>query len=255
MASRGEQRREARKKGGSEMTKFYYTLGIVAVIGVAIVAYSVGSQAMSTAATQPVDVEGLDDMSKLVAMAQGVTKGEESAPITIVEFADYSCPGCAQFDMTVKPQLELQYVQTGKAKFVFYDFPLTSIHPHSFLAARAARCAGDQGKFWEYQDLLFRHQAEWATKNSVEGDFDNFAEQAGLDMDAFNSCVNSDAHADVVSANMRLASELGINQTPTIMVSAGKGMARRLTNYDYQSISAEVERLLAEMNADTAGGN
>ncbi len=80
MASRGEQRREARKKGGSEMTKFYYTLGIVAVIGVAIVAYSVGSQAMSTAATQPVDVEGLDDMSKLVAMAQGVTKGEEERP-------------------------------------------------------------------------------------------------------------------------------------------------------------------------------
>jgi protein-disulfide isomerase len=155
--------------------------------------------------------------------------------------------------MTVKPQVELQYVQTGKAKFVFYDFPLTSIHPHSFLAARAARCAGDQGKFWEYQDLLFRHQAEWATKNSVEGDLDNFADQAGLDSDSFNACVNSDAHADVVSANMRLAYELGINQTPTIMVSAGKGMARRLTNYDYQGISAEVDRLLAEMNTPSGG--
>jgi len=254
VASRGEQRREARKKGGSEMTKFYYILGIVAVIGVAIVAYSVGSQAMSTAATQPVDVEGLDDMTELVKLAQGVTRGDEDAPITIVEFADYSCPGCGTFALTVKPQVMNQFVETGKAKFIFYDFPLTSIHPHSFLAARAARCAGDQGKFWEYQDQLFRHQAEWATKNSVEGDLDNFAEQSGLDLDAFNTCVNSDAHADVVSANMRLAFELGINQTPTIMVSAGKGMARRLANYDFQGISTEVDRLLADMNG-TTGGN
>jgi protein-disulfide isomerase len=253
VASRGEQRREARKKGGSEMTKFYYILGIVAVIGVAVVAYSVGSQAMSTAATQPVDVEGLDDMTKLVELAQGVTEGDQNAPITIVEFADYSCPGCGQFALTVKPQVVSQFVQTGKAKFVFYDFPLTSIHPHSFLAARAARCAGDQGKFWEFQDLLFRHQAEWATKNSIEGDLDNFAEQTGLDLDAFNACVNSDAHADVVSANMRLGNELGINQTPTVMVSAGKGMARRLSNYDFQGIAAEVDRLLADVNAPKGG--
>jgi len=253
VASRGEQRREARKKGGSEMTKFYYILGIVAVIGVAIVAYSVGSQAMSTAATQPVDVEGLDDMTELVKLAQGVTTGDQNAPITIVEFADYSCPGCGQFALTVKPQVLSQFVETGKAKFVFYDFPLTSIHPHSFLAARAARCAGDQGKFWEFQDLLFRHQAEWATKNSIQGDLDNFAEQSGLDLDAFNSCVNSDAHADVVSANMRLGYELGINATPTVMVSAGKGMARRLGNYDFKGISDEVERLLADMNPQNGG--
>jgi protein-disulfide isomerase len=145
-------------------------------------------------------------------------------------------------------------VETGKAKFVYHDFPLTSIHPHSFLAARAARCAGDQGKFWQYQDLLFRHQSEWATKNSIDGDLRNFSDQAGLDTDAFESCLNSDAHADVVSANLRLATELGINSTPTVMVSPGKGMARMLGGWDFRAVQAEVERLLQEMGG-TAGGN
>ena len=231
------------------MTRFYYVLGVVAVIGVGIVAWSVGSQAMATAATQPVDVPGLDNMTTLVKMAEGVTVGESSAPITILEFADYSCPACGQFALTTKPQVEQQYVKTGKAKLTYYDFPLTSIHPHSFLAARAARCAGDQGKFWDYQNTLFRHQAEWATKNSVNGDLRNFAEQTGLDVDAFESCLNSDAHADVVSANMRLGDELGINATPTIMVGTGKGMPRIIGGYDFRSVQAEVERLLQELNA------
>lgn len=237
------------------MTRFYYILGIVAVIGVGIVAWSVGSQAMGTAATQPVDVEGLDDMATLVELARGVTEGDANAPITIMEFADYSCPACGQFALVTKPQVLKQYIETGKAKFVYQDFPLTSIHPHSFLAARAARCAEDQEKFWDYQDLLFRHQSEWATKSSVNGDLKNFAEQGGLDVDAFESCLNSEAHADVVSANLRLATELGINSTPTIMVSAG-GMARMLGGYDFRAVQTEVERLLTEMNgSDDTGGN
>ncbi len=256
MASRGEQRREARKKGGSEMTRFYYILGIVAVIGVGIVAWSVGSQAMGTAATKPIDVEGLDDMGKLVELAEGVTLGEPNAPITIMEFADYSCPACGQFALVTKPQVLKQYIETGKARFVYHDFPLTSIHPHSFLAARAARCAGDQAKFWDYQDLLFRHQSEWATKNSVDADLKSFAEQAGLDVGDFESCLNSDAHADVVSANLRLATELGLNGTPTIMVSPGKAMSRILGGYDFRAVQTEVDRLLQEMgDTGSTGGN
>lgn len=255
MASRGEQRRAARDKGGnSEMTKFYYILGVVAVIGVGIVAYSVGSKALGTAATEPVDVEGLDDMTKLVSLAQGITKGSENAPITIVEFADYSCPSCGAFSIQVKPLVFNQLIDTGKAKFVYYDFPLTSIHPHSFLAARAGRCANDQGQFWAYQDEAFKVQNSWALKTGdVTGDLTQFAENLGLDKDQFEQCLNSDAHADVVSANMRLGFELGVDATPTIMVSAGKGMARRLNNVSFDAIKAEVDRLEQEMASDTTG--
>jgi protein-disulfide isomerase len=188
-------------------------------------------------------------MKTLVDMAQGVTKGEQDAPITIVEFGDYSCPACGTFALQVQPQLELQYVQTGKAKFIFYDFPLTSIHPHSFLAARAARCAGDLGKFWEYHDVLYKNQTRWATKASVMDDLNDYAQQVGLDQDAFSTCLNSDAHADVVSANLRLGYELGVDGTPTIMVSEGKGMARRVNDFSFAGIKAVVD----DMIQDAAG--
>lgn len=234
------------------MTKFYWVLGAVAVIGVAAVGYSVGSNSFGSAATEPVIVEGLDDPAQLMSLAQGITKGDADAPITIVEFADYQCPGCGAFALQVKPQLELQYITTGKAKFVYYDYPLISIHAHSFLASRSARCANDMGKFWEYQDQLFRNQSSWAAKTSVEGDFVDFAEAVGLDRGGFEACMKSDAFADVVTANMRLAEELGIQGTPTIMVSRGNGMARRLMSFDFPAIKQIVDDVLAEIEAEKA---
>lgn len=253
MASRGEQRRESRDSGGSSMTKFYWILGAVAVIGIGTVGYSVGSNTLGTAATEPVDVEGLDNMETLVALAQGVTKGDPDAPITIVEFADYQCPGCGSFAMSVKPQIDLMYVETGKAKFVYYDFPLISIHAHAFLAARAGRCADDQGRFWEMQDALFRNQPNWSTKAQVQGDFIDFSEDAGADPEVFEACLKSDAHAEVITANMQLGEALGITGTPTVMISQGRGMARRLQSFDFGSIQSVVEDLLQEMEAAPVG--
>jgi len=245
VANRAEQRREAREKGGSEMTKFYYVFGAVFVVGAAAVMYSLGANSFGAAASEPIEIEGLDDMSTLVALAQGVTKGDPDAPVTIVEFADYQCPGCGSFALSVKPQIDLSYVETGKAKFVYYDFPLISIHAHSFLAARTARCAADQDRFWDYQNLLFRNQANWAADSAPMGKFLGYAADLGMDEQAFEGCVKSDRHADVVSANMRLAYELGIDGTPTVMISAGGGMARRLNSFDFQSIQSVVEELLA----------
>lgn len=240
------------------MTKFYWILGAVAVIGVAVVGYSVGSNSFGTAVAEPVEVEGLDDMETLVDMAQGVTRGDPNAPVTVVEFADYQCPACGAFALSVKPQVDLTYVQTGKVRFVYYDFPLTQIHAHAFLAARAGRCAGDQGKFWEYHDILFRNQPSWASQQTVVGTFVDYGEEIGLDVDAFEACVKSDRYADVISANMRLGYELGVDGTPTIMVSRGQGMARRLSNFDFQSIQSVVEAYLAEVDgsgAEEGAGN
>ena len=170
MSNRAEQRREAREEGGSDMTKFYWVFGAVAVIGVGSVMYSMGDS-LGTAVSEPIEIEGLDDMATLAELAQGVTKGDPEAPITIVEFADYQCPGCGSFALSVKPQIDLTYVETGKAKFVYYDFPLVSIHNFSFLAARAARCAADQDKFWDYQTELFRNQPMWAADPAPMGRF------------------------------------------------------------------------------------
>ena len=252
MASRGEQRREAREGGGSAMTRFYWIMGVVAVAGIALVGYAIGSGGSGRAAVEPVDVEGLDNMETLVAMAQGVTRGEVDAPVTIAEFADYQCPACATFGLLVKPQLDLAYVQSGKARYVFYDFPLTAIHAHAFLAARAGRCANDQGRFWEFQQVVLRNQSTWSPKQQVQGDFAQYAADAGADRSTFEACLRSDAHADVVTANMRLGEELGVQGTPTVMVSMGRGMARRVPRTDFASIQAVVEEFLAE-RAGTGG--
>lgn len=256
MASRAEQRRESRNSGGSGMTKFYWILGAVAVIGVGVVGYQIASSKMSTAATAPVDLQGLDDPQALMRAAQGITKGDANAPVTIIEFGDYECPACGTFALTVQPQIENVYVATGKAKFVFYDFPLVSIHPPSFIAARAARCANDQDRFWQFHDELYRKQTDWVPQANPVSKFIGYAKGLGMDTDAFDQCVNSDRHADVVTANLRLAQQLGLDGTPTIMVGLEKAMPRRLGDrFDFQAVKDVVDPLLAEAAAtkDTTG--
>lgn len=239
--SRSEERRRARESGSSDMRKFYMIFAAVAVIGVGAVGYSVGTDAMGTTVSEPVAVEGVEDMERLVELARGVTKGEESAPVTIVEFGDFQCPACGQFARSVKPQIELTYVDQGRAKFVFYDYPLVGMHPNAFIGARAARCAEDQERFWEYHDALFQNQSRWSTEADPAGTLVEYAETAGLDADAFESCLRSDRHAELVSANMELGKQLGVTGTPTVMVNAG-GQTRRVGN-SFQAIQAAIEQL------------
>jgi protein-disulfide isomerase len=228
------------------MKKFYYLFGIVAVVGIGVVGYSVGSSVLSSAATEPLEIAYESD-EELVAAAQGVTLGNEDAAVTIVEFGDYQCPGCGSFAMTVKPQIDALLVQSGEAKFVFYDFPLVSIHPNAFLAARAARCAGDQDGYWEYHELLFRNQTRWSGATMPMSAFEDYAAEAGLDEGSFASCLNSDRYADVVSANMQLGQRMGVGGTPTVLLNAG-GELRRLNNYDFQSIQDAIESMTSEGN-------
>ena len=219
------------------MKKFYVIFAVIAVLGIGAVGYSVGSNSFGTPSTELVEVDGLDDMEVLAEIAQGVTKGDEDAPFTIIEFGDYQCPGCGGFALSVKPQVELRLVESGRAQFIFYDFPLTEIHPHAFLAARSARCAEDQGQFWAYHEVLFRNQSSWSGQQNVVGTFVGYGEDLGLEGETFESCVKSDRHADVVSANYRLGYELGVSGTPTIMVQ-GYGQLRRAGNNSFQGIEA-----------------
>ncbi len=90
-----------------------------------------------------------------VEIGDSPVKGDANAPITIVEFSDFQCPFCARFYTQTLGQIEREYIDTGKVKLVYKDFPLNSIHPNAQKAAEAARCAGEQNKFWEYHDKLF----------------------------------------------------------------------------------------------------
>jgi protein-disulfide isomerase len=223
------------------MKRFYYLFGAVAVIGIGVVGVNVGSGVLSSAVTAPVELDLADDEA-LVQLAQGVTLGDPEAQITVVEFGDYQCPGCGAFALSVKPQLEGTLVASGDVKFVYYDFPLISIHPNAFLAARAARCSAEQDSYWEYHETLFRNQTRWAAATMPASAFEDYAEEVGIDTGPFAACLNSEKYADVVTANMELGARMGVNGTPTVMVNVN-GELRRLNSNDFQSISGTIDQM------------
>lgn len=245
--SRGEDRRQARETAQSDMTKFYYLFGAVAVIGLGVVGFNVAGGMLGGAVSAPVELT-VESNEQLAQLAQGIESGDPEAPVTIIEFGDYQCPGCAAFAMNVKPTIDGTLVESGQAKFVFYDWPIVSIHPNAFLAARSARCADDQGKYWEYHVALFRNQSRWSTASMPASAFEDYAGELGLDEGTFSSCLNSDRHAEVVTANMELGSRMGVGSTPTVLINAG-GQTRRMNSVDFQSI----QQAIAEMTA--AGSN
>ena len=221
------------------MKNFYIVLGVVAVAGVVVVGLALRG-AGGTPVSEPVDLGEIDN-DELLELAQGAVYGDPDAPITIMEFGDYQCGWCGYFGLSVKPLVDMTYIEKGQAKLVFHDFPLSQ-HPHAFLAARAARCAGDQDRYFEYHDAVFRTQPDWSVMQSTAGHFKDLADVLGLDTRAFNACLDSDAHADLVTANLTLGMRLGVNQTPTVFVHDGEN-SRRLAGAEFADIQAAIEAL------------
>jgi protein-disulfide isomerase len=242
-----EEHQTAATTTGSEMTRFYWILGAVAVLGVGILAFRAGSSALSETVTEPLDMD-LSDPAVLMRIARGVPKGDPAAEITILEFADFQCPGCRAFHAQVKPLVEAEFIATGVAKFVYYDFPLTQSHPNAFLASRAARCADDQGKFWEFHDVLYRQQDSWAGQPTPVGRFESYAGDLGLDAGAFSTCLRGDKHADVVTANMELGNQMQVPRTPTVVIGKGQSVPLRVDG----TIDA-IRRAVASLQTSTTG--
>src|SRR4051794_38720091 len=106
------------------MKKFYYALGVVALAGIAFIEYSMRQK--PTIATQPVDI-GKQDPQALVKSARGITRGSATAPVKVLVFSDFQCPGCGQYATALEPELRKEYIDAGKVQETYYDFPLTSI--------------------------------------------------------------------------------------------------------------------------------
>lgn len=241
-----QHQRKGKGTQGGANTAFYGVLGVIAIGGIAAIAYAVLG-AGEPAATEMVELD-VPNARALYEQAVPVRLGPEDAPVKIVEFGDFQCPSCGTFSLQVRPAIVEQYVNTGRVQFVFYDFPLVSIHDNAFLAARAARCAGDQpapgagsdgNAYWPYHDKLFEEQGNWAYQGSVVGDFVDYAEELGLDAGAFEECVKSDRFADVVTANRRLGDQLRITGTPTILINN-----RRIGNWNPAQLSQAIEAAL-----------
>jgi len=164
------------------------------------------SQPSPQAAPQPPSRQSID-------LDDDPVLGDENAPVTIVSFEDFQCPFCKRsFDQTF-PQLKKEYIDTGKVKYVYRDFPL-SFHPEAQPAAEAAECADEQGKFWEMHDLIFQNQA--IMSNSA---YKQWAEQLGLDTAQFNDCLDSGKYRQEVQSDSNYGSQVGVSGTPTFFIN------------------------------------
>ncbi|MGC8794787.1 MAG: DsbA family protein [Bryobacteraceae bacterium] len=137
--------------------------------------------------------------------------GDKNAPLTLVEFTDYQCSFCRRFHVVTFPELRKKYIETGKLRFASRDFPL-EFHTSAFLAAEAARCAGDQGRYWEMRDLLV------STGKLSKEDLAAHARQLKLDAREFDACLATGKHRTAIQQDIVEATQLGINGTPGFVI-------------------------------------
>lgn len=146
--------------------------------------------------------------------------GDPNAKVTIVEFSDFECPFCRSFWSGALVDIKKNYIDTGKAKFIYKHFPL-SFHPGAGPAAEAAECAGDQGKFWEFHDKAFEEQAKQGQGTILFGkpEIVKWAKATGLDMTQFSECFNSGKYAQRVIDDTAQGTAAGVSGTPTTFVN------------------------------------
>ncbi len=183
-------------------------------------------------------VLGLDDAPQ---------RGAAGAPLVLVEFSDYQCPYCGNHAREVLPSLEREFVATGKLRYVISEFPLIQIHPLAAQAAVAARCAGEQSRFWEMHTRLFEHQRELAP---VEA----HAKAIGLDAAAFDACINTGKYVALIEHNAQMAQKGGVRATPTFVLGYADGnrvrVVRRLQgSAPFPVFKSEIDALLAQAPA------
>jgi protein-disulfide isomerase len=147
----------------------------------------------------------------------GLALGSKDAPITIVEFTDYQCPFCNRFHGDAFQQLKKAYIDTGKVRFIARDLPL-DFHPFAMPAALAARCAGEQGKFWEMRDALIEHAA-----NLKPDDIANYARNVGLAADKFQACLGKNDYSAQIQKDIAEAGAVGISGTPSFVIGPTAG--------------------------------
>jgi protein-disulfide isomerase len=163
-------------------------------------------------------------------------KGSEKAAVTIVKFEDFQCPFCKQVQPTFN---ELLSRYNGKVRLIHKDLPLESLHPQARQAAEAARCAYEQGKFWEYHDKLYANSPKASADN-----LKSYAKEVGLNVDSFDGCFASGKYKAVVQTDLNEGTQLGLSGTPTFFIN-GREISG---NQPLEAFEAIIDEELGERN-------
>lgn len=164
------------------------------------------SPAQPPPAAPPVDMKALVDDDPAL--------GDKNAPVTIIEFSDFQCPFCGQFFTQTLPQIKTNYIDAGKVRFVYRDFPLDSIHAQATPAAIAANCAGEQGKFWEFHDLIFQNQQSLSSAS-----YKQWVGELGLDVQQWEACTKDPKQLQEVRKDLADGSAVGVQGTPAFFIN------------------------------------
>ena len=188
------------------MKVFYSGLAAVAVVGVGMIwlARSRGAERAAPQAVPPA----------IGAAFEGYVMGSDSAPVTVVEYADFECPACAQFAVLTAPDIKQRLVATGKVRWVFRDLPLDG-HLNSLPAHHAGQCAGEQGRFFEMHDQLYFNHGRWVTDRRPARRFREFARAIGLDLGRYDDCMSSNRYMARLRQSRLDAAAAGVSSTPT----------------------------------------
>jgi len=216
--------REARN-ASSRPKAFYWLLGVIALIGVAAIGY-----VATKPKAGPTDVQNIADTTNAGA-AQGYLMGKVDAPVKILEYADFECPGCAGFATVTEPDVRARIIEPGLASITYYDFPLTQ-HRNTLAASNAAACADEQGKFWPMHDRLFQAQDEWngEATDSPKPFFKRYATEVGVDVAKWESCFDARKYQKRISANLADGLRRGVGSTPSFII--GTKLYRGMGGYD-----------------------
>jgi protein-disulfide isomerase len=236
---------KASKKESSNRA-FYLLIAAIAVVGIGWLAYQ------STRSNEVVQASPIDTTLPKVA-SEGYVLGSPTARLEVTEFGDFECPACGHFATITEPDIRKKFVGSGLVRWRFIDYPL-SVHKNTWQASRAAACADEQGRFWDFHDYLYQTQDQWngeATDNP-----DKFMKQAarqlGLDAGKFDQCVDSKKYQAKIQAHLALGDARKINSTPTFII--GSSQVARVMTYDQmaQIINDELAKAPA---APTPGGD
>ena len=169
--------------------------------------------------------------------------GDVSSPVTIVEFGDYQCPFCKRWNETVKPAIEKNLIDIGKASLIYVDFPI--IGPDSITIHAGSYCAAEQGLYWKYHDFAYANQGHendgWANSENLKLLVSGID---GLDADSFAECLDSKKYEKRVKDNKKIASDAGARSTPTFIIIPQEGQAEMITGVQpYGTFKAVIDEM------------
>jgi protein-disulfide isomerase len=225
-------------------TKFVGALVAVAVIGVGVLGYTLSHSGPKVLIVDP----------KLPAgAAEGHLMGNANAPVQVMEFGDFECPGCGNFATVTEPDVRTRLINTGVVAFRYFDFPLPQ-HKNSWTAHLAASCAEDQGKFWEMHDRIYAGQDEWsdlvADVPNPLSIFRRYAKELGLDVATWENCVVTQKYAARIKGNQAEGVRRNVQQTPTIII--GDKQVNSLTYDEFKKLVDETLAEGSKAKADSA---